>query len=80
MEEKKKLSFDPNTDLRSDMWEQLSLQDLWLQKILLQQRINICISTGKVEVRKQLEKGMKFLQVYIDEKGKKESIENSVFI
>lgn len=80
MEERKELSFDPNTELRSDMWEQLSLQDLWLQKILLQQRINICNSTGKIEVRNQLERGMKFLQVHIDEKSKKESIENSVFI
>lgn len=76
----KKLSFDPDTELRSDMWEKLSLNDLWLQKILLQQRINYCISTGKIDMRKQMERGMAFLQALIDEKSRKEKPDESIYL
>lgn len=76
----KKPSFDPNTELRSDLWENLSLNDLWLQKILLQQRINYCVSTGKIDIRKQMERGMKFLQVIIEEKSRKEKPDDTIYL
>lgn len=62
--------FNPETTLRADLWPKLSLNDLWLQKILLQQRINIANNIGNVGLKEQLERGMKFLQVHIDEKNK----------
>ena len=75
-----KLPFDPNTELRSDMWDKLTLNELWLQKILLQQRIDFCNSIKKYELKQQMERGMKFLQVRIDEQNKKEKPDNSIFI
>ena len=75
-----KLPFDPNTELRSDFWDKLTLNELWLQKILLQQRIDFCNSRGKVDMRKQMERGMKFLEVRIQERSKKEKPEDSIFI
>lgn len=76
----KKLPFDPNTELRSDMWSKLSLNELWLQKILLQQRIDFCIQLKKYGMKKQMERSMAFLQALIDEKSKAEKPDNSIFI
>ena len=75
-----KLPFDPEKELRSDLWDKLTLNELWLQKILLQQRMDFCGSRGKVEMRKQMERGMKFLEVRIQERSKKEKPEDSIFI
>lgn len=63
-------TFDPNKHLRSDLWSKMSLNDLWLQKILLQQRIDFANQMGNIGLKEQMERGMKMLQVYIEEKSK----------
>ena len=60
--------FDPNTELRSDMWGNMPLNDLWLQKILLQEKINFCNQIGNGNMKIQLERAMAFLQALIEEK------------
>ena len=64
----KNKKFDPNTELRSDLWETMSLNDLWLQKILMQQKIDFANNIGNSALKIQLERGMQVLQVLIEEK------------
>ena len=60
--------FDPNTELRSDLWEDMPLNDLWLQKILLQEKIGFCSQIGNANMKIQMDRAMTVLQMIIEEK------------
>ena len=65
--------FNPETELRSDLWRTLSLNDLWLQRILLNQRIATVQQLNNVGMAKQMLRGLQQLDVLIEEKSKNET-------
>lgn len=71
-------NFDVTKDLRADKWEQLSLNDLWHQKILLQDKINFCNSIDQIAMVEQMTKGMMRLQALIEEKSVEEGPDKTV--
>lgn len=62
--------FNAGSDIRSDLWHDLSLSDLWRQYALLQERISFCQQLGdKMGMQLQLERGMNHLEALLAEKG-----------
>lgn len=79
MKEEQKLNFNPETEICSELWKDMSVNDLWLQKMLITQRISICKSYAKPEMYLQMEKGLKFLDAILEEKiNKDRSVADSV--
>lgn len=70
--------FDPTTTLRADKWDTMGLQDLWHQKILLQEKINYCNSIGQMQMVQQMENGMKRLHARIEEKSVEEGYDDTI--
>lgn len=70
--EDRKIYFDPQKKLDSAHWNVMSITDLWHQKILLQERIDVAMRMGKIDMQRQLEKGMMTLMSIIKIKGDKE--------
>ena len=60
--------FNPEKHLRADMWDSLSVADLWSQRLLLQARINMAGNVGHKVIQQQLMQGMKRLELIIEEK------------
>lgn len=71
-------SFDVTKQVRSDKWDTMSLNDLWHQKILLQDKINYCSLIGQVAMIEQMERGMKLLHALIEEKSVEEGPDKTV--
>ena len=67
--EDRKFDFDPRETLDSRFWTEMSITDLWHQKILLQEKIDVAMRMGKLGMRQQLEKGMVKLMALIKLKG-----------
>lgn len=70
--EDRKIKFDPQKKLDSDSWNIMSITDLWHQKMLLQERIDVAKRMGKIDMQRQLERGMMTLMSIIKLKGDKE--------
>jgi len=70
--EDRKINFDPQKVLDSRYWTEMSITDLWHQKLLLQEKIDVAMQMGKLGMRQQLEKGMVNLMALIKMKGDKE--------
>lgn len=68
--------FDPQKDLRSDVWDSLKLDDLWHQRILLQDKINYCLTIGQGGMAQQMDSGLRHLDVLIQERSMEEDKKN----
>ena len=67
--ELKPTEFDPNTQLRADLWDQMSVNDLWLQHVIIQKRLLGARSIGNYPMEQQIQKGLDRLLLLIEEKS-----------
>ena len=79
--QKEQPKFNAESELRSDLWDKMSLNDLWLQRVLLNNRMMFVQGLGKIGMYEQMARSMKFLDTLIEERTKKETnIADSVVI
>lgn len=58
--------------IRMDLWPQMSLEQLWGQRILIETKLNTVLSMRKGEMARQIQMHLKNLDTIIEEKGIKE--------
>lgn len=56
---------DLTKELRADLWDSLSLHDLWKQEILLKERINFAAHMNNQPMLVQMQRGLMHLQQVI---------------
>ena len=73
-----KRDYNPEKDLRADLWDTMPLQELWQQKVVMNNRITYLQQMGRNDIALQVARGMQRLEVLIEEHGKDEAI--SIFM
>jgi hypothetical protein len=66
----RKRRFNPEKDIRTDLWEEMELSDLYSQRLVLADRALFMQQKGLMQAYTQMQAAMRQLETYIEEKTK----------